>query len=83
MGQTLSRGVFLDSGVPQGSVLAPPMWNYHIGDMPTMETAHSDNSIYADDAHNATSHPQTDRALTYAQTEIHRLNDWTEKKRWL
>ena len=38
LGTTLSRTFLLDSGVPQGSVLAPNIWNYNTGDIPTTIT---------------------------------------------
>ena len=38
LGTTLSRTILLDSGVPQGSVLAPNIWNYNTGDIPTTIT---------------------------------------------
>ena len=45
IGQTISKPVKLESGVPQGSVFAPTIWNYYGGDIPPTTTAHSDKSI--------------------------------------
>ena len=49
IGQTLSKIVRLQSGVPQGSVLALFIWNYFTGDIPTTISPHSDTAVYADD----------------------------------
>ena len=35
----------MESGVPQGSALAPEMWNYNTGDIPTTISAHSDTAV--------------------------------------
>ena len=81
VGQTYSKTVPLDSGVPQGSVLAPLVWNYYTGDIPTTTSSHSSTAVYADDTSTATSHRIMDRALQIAQEEIWQLNDWTLKCR--
>ena len=70
VGQTYSKTVPLDSGVPQGSVLAPLVWNYYTGDIPTTTSSHSSTAVYADDTSTATSHRIMDRALQIAQEEI-------------
>ena len=49
IGEEYSRNITLESGVPQGSVLAPELWNYSTGDIPTTLTAHSDTAVYKDD----------------------------------
>ena len=56
IGQTLSKIVRLQSGVPQGSVLALFIWNYFTGDIPTTISPHSDTAVYADDTSLAATH---------------------------
>ena len=81
IGQTCSNTVQLDSGVPQGSVLAPLVWNYYTGDIPSTISSHSSTAVYADDTSTATSHRNLDTAVSLAQEEIWQLNDWTLKSR--
>ena len=45
IGQSTSNPVKLESGVPQGSVFNPTIWNYYTGDIPTNTTTHSDTSV--------------------------------------
>ena len=71
----------MESGVPQGSVLAPEAWNYNTGDIPTTLTAHSDTAVYADDTSSATTHRDIDKLIELAQKEIWQPPDWTKKKR--
>ena len=81
IGTTLSNQIKMESGVPQGSVLAPEAWNYNTGDIPSTKTAHSDTAVYADDTSSATSHRDIDMLLELAQREIWQLTDWTKQKR--
>ena len=81
IGTTLSRQIKMESGVPQGSVLAPEAWNYNTGDIPTTLTSHSDTAVYADDTSSATSHTDTGKLIELAQEEIWQLSDWTKQKR--
>ena len=81
IGQTISKPVKLESGVPQGSVFAPTIWNYYGGDIPPTTTAHSNNSIYADDASLAASHRNINTLHSITQTEINKLHEWTKPKR--
>ena len=81
VGQTLSKPVALESGVPQGSVLAPLAWNYYTGDVPTTKSSHSSTAVYADDAATAASHRASEQAVQIAQEEIWQLNDWTLRSR--
>ena len=76
-----SRNITLESGVPQGSVLAPELWNYSTGDIPKTLTAHSDTAVYADDASSANSHRNMDSLIEISQKEIWQLDDWTKRKR--
>ena len=81
IGTTLSRQIKMESGVPQGSALAPEMWNYNTGDIPTTISAHSDTAVYADDTSLASSHRDTDTLIDIAQKEVWQLSDWTKSKR--
>ena len=81
IGEEYSRSIKLESGVPQGSVLAPELWNYSTGDIPTTRTAHSDTAVYADDASSANSHRNLDTLLEITQKEIWQLEEWTRMKR--
>ncbi len=81
IGEEYSRSIKLESGVPQGSVLAPELWNYSTGDIPTTRTAHSDTAVYADDASSANSHRNVDTLLEITQKEIWQLEEWTRMKR--
>ena len=81
VGQTLSKPVSLNSGVPQGSVLAPLTWNYYTGDVPTTKSSHSSTTVYEDDASTATSHCIMEQAVQIAQEEIWQLNNWTLRSR--
>ena len=57
----LSKTVRLKSGVPQGSVLAPTIWNYYTGDIPTTISLHSDTAVDADDTAVAVTHRNVDK----------------------
>jgi len=81
IGNKLSRNVILESGVPQGSVLAPELWNYSTGDVPPTKTVHSDTAVYADDAATANSHKNIDTLTELTQKEIWQLENWTKLKR--
>ena len=81
MGAHLSRKVRLKSGVPQGSVLSPILWNYWTGDCPTTEQATSDISLYADDCGLWTTNTTWQKTVEEIQKEIYRLTDWAKKKR--
>ena len=81
IGTTLSNQIKMESGVPQGSVLAPEAWNYNTGDIPTTLTSHSDTAVYADDTSSATSHANIEKLTELAQKEIWQLSDWTKRKR--
>ena len=81
VGETLSRSIRLESGVPQGSVLAPEAWNYNTGDIPSTISAHTDTSVYVNDASTATSHRDIDTLMEIAQEKIWQWEDWTREER--
>ena len=80
IGQTLSKTVRLKSGVPQGSVLAPTIWNYYTGDIPTTISPHSDTAVYADNTAIAALHKSIDKIHDVTQKEIIQLNNWTKTR---
>jgi hypothetical protein len=81
IGDHYSRLVKLKSGVPQGSVLSPLLWNYWIGDCPAPLKASSDISLYADDCGLWTTNTTAKKTMAEIQQEIYRLTDWAKKKR--
>ena len=81
IGQTLSKTVSLKSGVPQGSVLAPTIWNFYTGDIPITISPHSDTAVYADDTAIAASHKSIDKVHDITQKEIIQRNNWTKTRR--
>ena len=80
IGQTLSKTVRLKSGVPQGSVLAPTIWNYYTMVIPTTISPHNDTAVYADDTAIAASHKSIDKVHDITQKEIIQLNNWTKTR---
>ena len=81
VGDLLSNIVELKSGVPQGALLSPLLWNYWTGDCPTTENTTSDSSLYADDCAAWTTQTSASKTIGELQREVWRLNDWTRKKR--
>ena len=81
IGDKLSKRVLLRSGVPQGALPSPLLWNYYIGDCPSPEKTSSDNSLYADDTGLWTTHTTVQKTLDEVQSEIFRLTAWTRLKR--
>jgi len=81
IGEHYSRLVKLRSGVPQGSVLSPMLWNYWMGDCPAPLEATSDVSLYADDVGLWTTNTTWKKTVDEIQREIFRLTDWAKKKR--
>ena len=81
IGQTLSKTIKLLSGVPQGSVFAPTIWNYYTGDIPPPVSVHSDTAVYADDGSVASTHPSIEKLHSIAQNQVFQLSDWTNIKR--
>ena len=81
VGDLLSNIVELKSGVPQGALLSPLLWNYWTGDCPTTENTTSDSSLYADDCAAWTTQTNASKTIGELQREVWRLNDWTRKKR--
>ena len=81
VGGTLSKTVAIKSGVPQGALLSPLLWNYWTSDCPTTKNPTSDTSLYADDCAVWTTQTSISKTLSEVQQEIWTLNDWTKRKR--
>jgi hypothetical protein len=81
IGRELSKSVNLRSGVPQGSVISPLIWNYWLGDCPTTASPHAYTALYADDIALWVSHPQISHLIRILNSEIGRLVAWTRRKR--
>jgi len=81
IGTTLSRQIKMESGVPKGSTLAPEMWNYNTGDIPTIIGAHSKTAVYADDTSTASSHRDIETLIDIALMEVWQLPNWTKNMR--
>ena len=81
IGDTLSESVNTDSGVPQGSVLSPVIWNYWMGDCPTNLQVQCCMSLYADDVNLWATSTSVNNSILDIQQEIWNLTDWTKKKR--
>ena len=71
----------MESGVPLGSALAPEMWNYNTGDIPTIIGEHSKTAVYADDTSTASSHRDIETLIDIALKEVWQLPNWTKNKR--
>ena len=81
VGGTLSKPVSIKSGVPQGALLSPLLWNYWTGDCPTTKKPSSDTSLYADDCAVWTTQTSINKTIDEVQSEIWTLTDWTKRKR--
>ena len=73
IGKTIGSSINLKSGVPQGSVLSPILWNYWLGDAPSTINPHAQLSLYADDIALWISHRQASRAIKILNEEIKNL----------
>ena len=82
-GTELSDQIYTKSGVPQGSVLSPLIWNYWIGDCPSPNNPHVQTALYADDLAIMCTHPNVDKNIEILQEEVYRLSDWTNTKRMI
>jgi hypothetical protein len=81
IGKEFSGEVPLQSGVPQGSVISPLLWNYWIGDCPKTKHNSAFQSFYADDLSLWVSHVSGIAGIKILNDEIKRLVDWTKRKR--
>ena len=81
IGKECSEYVLLRSGVPQGSVISPLLWNYWLGDCPAVQNAHAYSALYADDVALWVSYPNIHKLMKIANEEIRHLVDWIRGKR--
>ena len=65
------------SGVPQGGVLSPTLFNIHTADIPT-PTAPVQVMLYADDITIISTHTSMSAARKYIQPYLHKVYDWTQ-----
>ena len=64
------------TGVPQGGVLSPTIFNIHTADIPT-PTAPVQVMLYADDITITSTHTSMSAARKYIQPYLHKVYDWT------
>ena len=65
------------TGVPQGGVLSPTLFNIHTADIPT-PTAPVQVMLYADDITITSTHTSISAARKYIQPYLHKVYDWTQ-----
>ena len=65
------------TGVPQGGVLSPTLFNIHTADIPT-PTAPVQVMLYADDITITSTHTSMSAARKYIQPYLHKVYDWTQ-----
>ena len=65
------------TGVPQGGVLSPTLFNIHTADIPT-PTAPVQVMMYADDITITSTHTSMSAARKYIQPYLHKVYDWTQ-----
>ena len=65
------------TGVPQGGVLSPTLFNIHTADIPT-PTALVQVMLYADDITITFTHTSMSAARKYIQPYLHKVYDWTQ-----
>jgi len=81
IGKEYSRNIALRSGVPQGSVISPLLWNYWLGDCPAVKSPHAFSALYADDVALWASHPSYRTLIKIINAEIKNLVEWIRSKR--
>ena len=65
------------TGIPQGGVLSPTLFNIHTADIPT-PTAPVQVMLYADDITITSTHTSMSAARKYIQPYLHKVYDWTQ-----
>ena len=80
--QTTSSKCHLKTGVPQGSVLSPTLFNLYTSDLPTPPpNIHLDS--FADDINTYSSHPNYRTAETTLQPYLNTIHHWTKENNLL
>ena len=65
------------TGVPQGGVLSPTLFNIHTADIPT-PTAPVQVMLYTDDITITSTHTSMSAARKYIQPYLHKVYDWSQ-----
>ena len=65
------------TGVPQGGVLSPTLFNFHTADTPT-PTAPVQVMLYADNITITSTHTSMSAAIKYIQPYLHKVYAWTQ-----
>jgi hypothetical protein len=73
----LSGKLTVHSGVPQGSILGPVLFNIYVNDLPAVPQ-HCSSKIYVDDNKLYTTFPvqQCDLAVTKVNDDLSKIRDW-------
>jgi hypothetical protein len=79
IGSTLSDKKKISTGLPQGAILSPTLYNIYCVDLPSPTDAYL--TTYADDTMLATQHSDLNTAITHLQTCINELTNWYGKRK--
>lgn len=79
VGNTISNSFPIKSGVPQGSLLGPKLFNLYVNDMPSDPNIHL--ALYADDTAFITSHNSFKLVFKSLQNYLHSYQLWLQQWR--
>ena len=75
-GQHQSKSLFISTGLPQGSVLGPTLFNIYINDL-TVVSAQLRTSLFCDDSLLFKSSENVDELVQLMNTELQKIQEWT------